>query len=107
MWPGLVTLANLVAMAVFVALAACAVWLTLQLGFVALLLLGLVTWLVCLRAGLNEDVPTWSTEVFRARMTDRHRAHPSEAHAALTFYRRCGILLTAVGAAGCAWMLMH
>lgn len=81
------------------------------LGFMGLLILGSATWLVCARAEMDQDTPTWGTEVFRARldrtsspeqraaMLDERRAFTSP----LRFYRWCGIFLTIVGLAGFVW----
>lgn len=83
-----------------------------RLGFLGLLLLGLLTWLVCTLATLNEDTPTWGAEVFRSRMSAHHgspeqrAAMLAERRAVLSppsFYRWCGIALSAIGAAGLAW----
>lgn len=51
-------LANALAWSVVAALIAAAVLVVNRLGFVGLMLLGGATWLVCLRAELDQDVPT-------------------------------------------------
>ena len=105
------TVANAMAWGVIVLLIGAAVLIANRLGFVGLLLLGSATWLVCTKAELDQDGPTWGTEVFKARMDPRHSP---EQHAAmleerraiaspLRFYRRCGMVLAAVGGAGFIW----
>ena len=103
--------ANAVAWGAIVLLIGAAVLMVNRLGFMGLLLLGSATWLVCTRAELDQDTPTWSTEVFKARMDGRrspeqHAAMLEERRAftsPLRFYRRCGMVLAAVGAAGFIW----
>ncbi len=82
-----------------------------RLGFMGLFLLGGLTVLICNLAELDQDAPTWGTEVFKARMTQRRSPEQRAAmHAErqalispMLFYRRCGLVLTAVGATGFAW----
>lgn len=82
-----------------------------RLGFMGLLLLGSATWLVCIMAELDQDAPTWGTEVFKARLgarrsPEQHAAMLDERRAfvsPLRFYRRCGMILAAVGGAGFVW----
>ena len=82
-----------------------------RLGFVGLFLLGGLTVLICVLAELDQDAPTWGIEVFKARMSQRrspeqHADMLAERQAFISpilFYRRCGLVLTAVGAAGFAW----
>ena len=103
--------ANAAAWAVVVLLLAGAMLVAALLGFMGLALLGGATWLVCVLAELNQDAPTWGEAVFRARMgghgSPEQRAAMSEERRAfvspLRFYRRCGMGLLAVGAAGFAW----
>ena len=105
------TVANAVAWGVIVLLIGAAVLVASRLGFMGLLLLGSATWLVCLRAELDQDTPTWGTAMFKARMDGRrspeqHAAMLEERQAftsPLRFYRRCGMVLAAVGAAGFIW----
>ncbi len=74
---------------------------TYALGFLGLALLGGATTLVCVMAELDNDVPTWGTEVFRARMDhgrspEQRAAHHAERAAFVSpirFYRNCGITL--------------
>lgn len=105
------TAANAAAWAVIVGMACGAVLLVARLGPVGLILLGLFTLVVCTSVGLDQDTPTWGAQVFKARMTSRgspeQRAAAHEERRAslspLRFYRWCGIILVAVGAAGFAW----
>ena len=103
--------ANAAAWGVIVLLIGAAALMVNRLGFMGLLLLGGATWLVCIRAELDEDIPAWGTEVFKARMDGRRspeqRASMLEERRAFTsplrFCRRCGMALAAVGAAGFIW----
>ena len=95
----MVRFANWLAGLVLVALAALAVLAVNWLGFAGLVVLGLLALLVCTMATLNEDVPTWSEHVFRARMERRGSAAGPD----MGFYRWCGVVLTAVGVAGFVW----
>ena len=105
------TVANAVAWAVVMLLAGVAVLVADLLGFVGLMLLGGLTWLLCLRAAMNQDVPTWEVEVFRARMDGRRSPEQDAATAAeyqafmspLRFYGRCGMVLAGIGLAGFVW----
>ena len=105
------TVANAAAWGVIVLLIGAAVLMVNRLGFLGLLLLGSATWLVCIRAELDQDAPTWGMEVFKARMGERrspeqHAAMLEERRAftsPLRFYRRCGMVLAAIGAAGFIW----
>jgi hypothetical protein len=102
------TVANATAWVIIVLLIGAAALVANRLGFMGLLFLGSATWLICIKAELDQDVPTWGTEVFKARM-DGHRS-PEQRGAMLEerrafvsplrFYRRCGMALAAVGAAG-------
>jgi len=79
-----------------------------RLGFPGVLILGLVTTLVCLRAEMSEDVPTWGRAPFEARLTNRGSVEErtamaearSRAVSPLRYYRACGLLLIAAGLAG-------
>ena len=96
--------ASAVAWAVVMLLILAATWLTSGLGFMGLLLLGGLTCLVCVRAELDSNAPTWGTEVFKAQMA---RQHSPEQKAAMleedrVSYPRSGFT---VGAAhfSCLW----
>ena len=105
------TIANLAAWSVFVLLIGVALLVTDRLGFVGLMLLGGLTCLVCIRAEMDQDVPTWGVEVFKARMnttsSPEQRAAMHDERMAfvspLRFYRSCGAALIAIGAAGFIW----
>ena len=105
--------ANAAAWAIIVALICAAIVLADVLGFVGLLILGGATWLVCVRAEMDQDMPAWGTEVFRARMDrtgspEQRAAMFDEARtftSPLRFFRRCGIFLAVVGLAGFVWQL--
>ena len=105
------TVANGLAWAVVFGLVGLAALAVNRLGFLGLLLLGLMTWLVCTLAALDEATPTWGVEVFRSRMSvpaspEQRAAARAEHDAVLApvrFYRRCGIALAAAGAAGLTW----
>ena len=105
------TVANAAAWGVIVLLIGAAALVADRLGFMGLLLLGSATWLVCIRAELDQDVPTWGTEVFKARVggrrsPERQAAVLEECRAfvsPLRFYRRCGMVLAAVGGVGFIW----
>ena len=85
-------------------------WLADRLGFVGLFLLGGMTCLVCDRAELDRNNPTWGTKVFKAQMDRRHspeqRAATMEEDrvflSPLRFYRWCGVFLMLVGLVGFA-----
>jgi len=105
------TAANAAAWGVVVLLIAGAVATVNRLGFIGLFLLGCLTFLICILTELDQDAPTWGTEVFKARMNQRRSPEQRAAMLAerqalispLIFYRRCGLVLTAIGAAGFAW----
>ncbi|MBV9734540.1 MAG: hypothetical protein JO209_01425 [Acidisphaera sp.] len=95
------------------ALIVAAALITSRLGFAGLFLLGGLTWLDCTLASLDQKVPTWGVDVFRAAA---ERPRSAEARVAadadhqammspLRFYGWCGAFLAAVGAAGFAWQL--
>ena len=95
---------NLLAWVVLLGLAVLAVLIANRLGFPGLLLLGVLTWLICSQAALNQDAPTWGAHVFRARML-RGKGHGDAEDAGLPFrfYARCGMAVAAIGGAGSAW----
>lgn len=103
--------ANGVAWLVLAVLGVGAILVTNRLGFVGLVILGGLTWLVCTRASLDEKVPTWGVGVFSARMAQPRSAEERAAvhadHEAallpLRFYGRCGAFLATIGAIGFAW----
>ncbi len=105
------TVANAAAWGLIAVLIGAAALVANRLGFMGLLLLGSATWLACIRAELDQDTPTWGTEMFKARMDGRrspeqHAAMLEERRAfvsPLRFYRRCGMVLAAAGAAGFIW----
>lgn len=104
-------IANAIAWAVLLALIGVAILIADVLGFVGLFILGLLTWAVCTHVELDDDTPTASTAVFRARLSPvRSPEHRAAAHAErqmrlspLPFYRWCGIALTVIGVAGFVW----
>lgn len=108
-------IANLLAWGVFAGLIAAALAVVDRLGFVGLAVLGLLTWLICLRAAMAEATPTWSAETLRAAMQQSVRPEERAALDAerratllpLRFYARCGMALTAIGVAGVAWEVWH
>lgn len=103
--------ANAAAWAVIFGLIGVAIVMADVLGFIGLLILGAVTWLVCVRAEMDQDAPTWGTEVFKARMKggsspEQRAAMLEEQHAftsPLRLYRRSGMFLTFVGLFGFIW----
>ncbi len=107
----LASVANLTACAVLCGLAALAVVLVVLLGPFGLVLLGLLTLGICTGYTLDEHAPTWSAEVFHARMTnarspEERAASAADRQAALSpipFYRACGAVLVTAGLAGLAW----
>jgi hypothetical protein len=109
------TVANALAWAVMIALLAVAFVLVLAIGPFGLILLGLLTMFVCSSFTLRDDVPTWGTEVFKARMNDdsspeQRAARREEKRADLSsarFYSQCGIVLIVAGAMGVAWQYLR
>jgi hypothetical protein len=105
------TAANVFAWAILIVLIAVAFVMVQILGPFGLVVLGLLTLFVCTQYDLNDDVPSWGTHVFSARMTDRgspeQRAALREEKRAnlspLRFYRWCGVVLLVAGLAGFAW----
>ncbi|SHK31765.1 hypothetical protein SAMN02745194_04683 [Roseomonas rosea] len=83
------------------------------LGFPGVLILGLLTTLICLRAEISEDVPTWSQALFASRASRsasaEERAATAEARARaispLRYVQGCGFVLIAAGLAGTVWQL--
>jgi hypothetical protein len=74
------------------------------LGFPGVLILGLLCSLVCVRAELSDEVPSWGRHLFAARMArDARRARPDESP--FRFGLRCGLALTLAGLAGSLWQL--
>lgn len=102
---------NALAWAVVLVLAAFAILVAYLLGFVGLLILGLLTWLICTDLDLGDATPASSVAVFRAlmessRAPEQRAAEQAERRARLSplpFYRWCGIVLTVIGAAGFLW----
>lgn len=109
--------ANGAAWIVFAVIIAVAVVIADALGFLGLLLIGAATWLVCSCAAQDEH-PGWpGPQAFRSDAaitpTPRRLASPEERAARdaawratlnpIHFFGRCGMALTAVGAAGFAW----
>ncbi|MDT8330859.1 hypothetical protein RQ831_07320 [Roseomonas gilardii] len=80
-----------------------------RLGFPAVLLLGLIASLICVRAELSQDVPGWGRDIFAARWHSRpdasERLASAEQIAALRFYRNCGFALILAGALGSVWQV--
>ena len=81
-----------------------------RLGFLGLFLIGGLAWLVCTRAALDHDVPTWSVQSFAAHLRQRSPGQRAEEEARrqstllpLRHFGRCARVLTAIGAAGFAW----
>lgn len=111
MRPSAGEIANAVAWIVLLGLAVLAVLIANRLGFAGLFLLGAGTWFVCTIADLDQDAPTYGVETFRRRLNtggsaEQRAAAAAERQAAvgpLRFYRRCGMALAIVGAAGFTW----
>ena len=69
--------------------------------------------LVTTMSELDQNVPTWGAEVFRARMSERRLPEQvmqaEEEHRGFTltlrFFRRCGLVLAGFGLAGFAWQV--
>jgi hypothetical protein len=109
--PSPASFVDFVAWGVVIILAAAAVALTLRLGPVGLVLLGLLTLFVCVRFSIDEASPTWGTEVFRARMTrprsPEQRAADATERAAfaptIRFCRCCGTVLILAGGVALAY----
>ena len=106
---------NVLALAIFAALAAAAVVLVTYLGPFGLVLLGLLTLLICNQYTLDETAAGWGTAVFRQQMAQarsaEERAASLEARrvalAPVRFYQRCGGALVVAGLAGLAWQYWH
>lgn len=107
------SLANAVAWLGIGALIVGAMLVTNRLGFLGLGLLGSMTCLVCTRATLDQQVPTWSVGAFKAAMdrprSSQERAGTAAEHrsaiAPLRFYFWCGAVLAAIGAMGVVWQI--
>jgi len=105
------TVANAFAWAVIIGLIAVLFTLVLVIGPFGLILLGLCTMFVCTSFELRDDVPTWGTDVFKARMIDdgspeqraARREEKRNRLASVRFYNWCGIVLTIAGVSGFAW----
>ena len=101
-------IANGLAWAAFGLIFAAAVVMADVLGFLGLFIIGAITWMVCVRAG-QDDNPDWQTSARRAaaaEQPEQRAARLSSWQAALhpiRFFARCGMALTAVGAAGFLW----
>lgn len=80
-----------------------------RLGFPAVLMLGLITSLICVRAELSQDVPGWGRDIFAARWHSRpdlsERQASAKQIATLRFYRNCGFILILAGALGSLWQV--
>lgn len=102
---------NAVAWAAVLVLAAVAILVAYLLGFFGLVILGLFTWLICTHMQLDDETPTASVALFRARAQptgspEQRATARADRHARLSpvgFYRWCGIALTAIGASGFVW----
>lgn len=109
----LAALANATAWLAIAALIGVAAVVADRFGFLGLLLLGALTWLVCIRAALDNEVPTGGIEVLtaalaRPRSPEDRASLEAERGATLSpfrFYGRCGAFLAVVGAAGFAWQV--
>jgi hypothetical protein len=104
-------IANTIAWAAVLVLAGVALLVADVLGFAGLFILGLLTWVICTHVELEDDTPTTSVAVFRARMSferspERRAAALADRQVRLSplrFYRWCGIVLTVIGVAGFVW----
>jgi hypothetical protein len=109
------TVANAAAWAVLLGLICIAFVLVIIWGPFVLILLGLLTLFVCTSVDLQQDAPTWGTEVFRARtqapgspeQRAAAREEKAQALAPLRFCRWCGVTLIVAGLAGFVWQLMR
>lgn len=106
---------NAIAWIGIITLIAASLWIVQVLGFPGILILGLLTTLICVRADLSEDVPTWGRAVFEARLV---RAKSLEeqavvqearegARSPLLYYRGCGLVLIALGLLGTVWQFWN
>ena len=106
--PGVI--ANALAWLALAAVFAGAVVMTDRLGFLGLFVIGVLTWFVCVQAA-QDDNPNWRALRGQGNVTlsdppDQRAARHREWQAALDpirFLSRCGMALTAIGAAGFAW----
>jgi hypothetical protein len=109
------TVANVFAWTVLIGLIAVAFVIVVIFGPFGLVLLGLLILFVCTAFQLNNDVPTWGTELFGARMASHgspeQRAAMLEEKGAqlspLRFYRWCGVALLVAGVMGFTWQNLH
>jgi hypothetical protein len=89
--------ANAIAWVALLVLIAAAIKIADALGFFGLFILGLLTWVICTHVELDDDTPTASLAVFRARLSperspERRAAARAERHIRLSplpFYRWC------------------
>lgn len=97
------------------ALIAAGLYIVHGLGFPGVLLLGIFTTLICVRAELSEDMPTSGVGVFTASLagtsSPEERAASQEARdrgrSSLRYYRRCGLALVAIGLLGILWQVWN
>src|SRR4051812_4190938 len=94
------TIGNAIAWLGVCALIATAIAIVHRLGAAGLILLGVATAFVCTMAELNNDTPSGSPHILRARM-DRPALETSHERETLVsilrFYKRCGFFLVVVG----------
>ncbi|MDJ0391457.1 hypothetical protein QMO56_25460 [Roseomonas sp. E05] len=107
MRPSARDVANALAWAALLGLAGLGAVLVRLVGFPGLLLLGLAAMLVCVRAELSEEIPTWGSAMTPKDPSPSGRMAHRQAVAALRAGRRMALLLLALGAAGSAWQLWH
>ena len=105
------TLANALAWAVLLGLAALGFVLVTILGPFGLILLGLFTMFVATSGGLREDAPLLSPNPPRAGVNggnspEQRAARLAEKHAgrlSIRFWKKCGAVLVLAGILGFAW----
>jgi hypothetical protein len=105
------TAVNVFAWAILIGLIAIAIVMVEILGPFGLVVQGLITLFICTAYQLNDNVPSWGTEVFRSRMRDggspeQRAAMREETRLSLSplrFYRWCGVVLLVSGIAGFAF----
>jgi len=110
-----ITVANAIAWIILFGLIGAAVVMVTTLGPFGLILLGLMTLFICVSLNMNEDSPTWGTEVFKARLSTHGspeqraalKEERAQSLAPLTFYRWCGFALVVAGIAGFIWQQFH
>jgi hypothetical protein len=111
MRPSRQSLANVIAWFGVFALIGIGLGVVKALGFPGVLILGLLTTLICVRAELSEAVPTWPVSRMAERasraLSPEERAAQGEARDAavslLRYYRNCGIFLVFAGLLGTIW----